>query len=227
LTLVDVGLTLTTGVAGSADAAEAAPLVQTRTVVVARIAETLVDVDFASGAGEAGQTVTAEASFGVDTETAVFTRRSVVFAFVDVDATVDTFEAGRTLTESGSVGWVRVADGGRMTRVSSALVLELTQEAGSIFGTDTGERSDAVDANTVGSTSRRGTVVDVDGTVGPGPSVDAHAIERSVRVHTGRSILTRITSGRTFVHVLSAESAGEVGRTLAVIESSVKGKTTN
>lgn len=150
----------------------------------------------------------------------MFARRSIILALVDVDTAIDSFVAGRTLAERRSVGRIRMTDGGRMTRIAGARIFELAQQTGAPFRADAGERSDTVDTNAVGRTGCGGTIVNVDRTVGTGPSVHANAIVSTVRVDAGGAILARIASGRTFVDVLSAKSAGKIGRAFAMIKSS-------
>lgn len=81
-------------IAGHADTAEAATLVQTGALVLARVGVAFIDVDFTSGPRETTSAVAAERARRVDAETLVFAREALG-AFVHIFGAVDALEAVR------------------------------------------------------------------------------------------------------------------------------------
>lgn len=79
-------------VAGHADAAEAATLVQARALVLAGVGVAFIDVHLASGPGETAGAVATERARRVDAEALVFAREALS-ALVHVLGAVDALEA--------------------------------------------------------------------------------------------------------------------------------------
>lgn len=79
------------------------------------------------------------------------------------------------------------------------------------------ETSDAVDTCGSMKTGRIHTIVNVDTTVGPFPTVDTDTRIAAVRIGAGGTVLADGRSQSTFVHVLFAKFTGIVSRTFAAI----------
>lgn len=79
------------------------------------------------------------------------------------------------------------------------------------------EAADSVDAGGAVETGGAGAVVDVGGTVGSGPAVDADAGEAAGRVGAGGAVVTDARPQRALVDVLFAKLAGVRRRTLTVV----------
>ena len=137
-------------------------------------------------------------------------------ALVDVDVAVGTDESLRARAVVLSGHDVRLADGTAVAGVAGTSIVQMTEESGLSRWAFAIIIGDAVMASSAGQTRLRSAVVDVNFTILAFVPVDADALVSPVSICAGRPVLTRIVHG-TFVHVLGAIFASELGCAVALV----------
>lgn len=129
-----------------ADAAESAWIIETTSLVLARMRLALVDVRLAARTGEALTAVAGERAGNVDADTVVFAGRSLK-AFVNVLGAVCSFVSLRARAREGAVDGIRFTDGVLMAGIRDARVIQMAQQTSLSRWTQAAKATDAIDAS--------------------------------------------------------------------------------
>lgn len=213
-TLVHILLTEDARVAWHANASESSPLVQARSLILARAGFAFVDVDLAAGTRETPAAVALEGTGNVHAGAIMFARVTCI-ALVDVVHAVGAGEAVGTGADVRSIDGARVADGTRVTRIARTRILQVTQQSCCTGCTLTEEGSHPVVARGPVEANGHGAVVHIFRAILPGPTIHADAVVATDVVPARRTILAHAGSHGTLIHVFAAISACVGGRTVA------------
>lgn len=172
-----------------ADASKSARIVETTSLILARMRFALVDVRLTTRSSEALTTVASKRAGNVDAKTIMLTRRALE-ALVDVLRAVWSLVALRARTGERAVDGIRFTDGILMAWIRDTRVIQMAQQTSLSRRTLTAEAADAIDASRSTKTRSVDAVIDILRAVVARPSIYANASETSVGISACCAVLT-------------------------------------